>query len=67
MTDKKSFDAQLEEHFLAGAPAIYIQSAEEARVDQLLNGLKDKAKLKRIHEWNLGVWLGGCREQAPLE
>lgn len=66
MTDKKSFDAQLEEHFLAGAPAIYIQSAEEARVDQLLNGLKDKAKLKRIHEWNLGYGWVDVENKRPL-
>lgn len=66
MTEKKSFDVQLEEHFLAGAPAIYIQSAEEARVDQLLNQLKDKAKLKRIHEWNLGYGWVDVENKRPL-
>ena len=54
MDSKKNFEIKLEEHFMAGAPAIYIQSAEEARVDQLLIRLQDTLGLKRIHEWNLG-------------
>ena len=52
MTD--SFTNRLQEHFLAGSPAIYIQSAEESRVDQLLEDLKRATGLKRTHEWNLG-------------
>lgn len=66
MTDKKAFETQLEDHFLAGAPAIYIQSAEEARVDQLLLGLKEKASLKRIHEWNLGYGWVHVDNKLPL-
>lgn len=52
MTD--SFATRLQEHLLAGSPAIYIQSAEESRVDQLLEDLKRATGLKRTHEWNLG-------------
>lgn len=66
MTDKKAFETQLEEHFLAGAPAIYIQSAEEVRVDQLLLELKEKASLKRIHEWNLGYGWVHVDNKLPL-
>ncbi|MFB1631266.1 AAA family ATPase [Pseudomonas sp. AP-1] len=66
MTDRKDFEVQLEEHFLAGAPAIYIQSAEESRVDQLLTRLKSKAKLKRIHEWNLGYGWVDVENKRPL-
>lgn len=52
MTD--SFATRLQAHVLAGSPAIYIQSAEESRVDQLLEDLKRATGLKRTHEWNLG-------------
>jgi len=66
MSEKKDFEVQLEEHFLAGAPAIYIQSAEEARVDQLLMRLKEKNQLKRIHEWNLGYGWVDFESKQPL-
>lgn len=66
MSDKKDFAVQLETHFLAGAPAIYIQSAEESRVDQLLVRLQEKLKLKRIHEWNLGYGWVGFDNKQPL-
>ncbi|RVD77084.1 AAA family ATPase [Pseudomonas koreensis] len=66
MKSKKNFEIKLEEHFLAGAPAIYIQSAEEARVDQLLIRLQDKLGLKRIHEWNLGHGWVDFDNKRPL-
>lgn len=66
MKSKKSFEIKLEEHFLAGAPAIFIQSAEEARVDQLLVRLQDKLGLKRIHEWNLGHGWVDFDNKRPL-
>lgn len=66
MKSKKNFEVKLEEHFLAGAPAIYIQSAEEARVDQLLVRLQDKLGLKRIHEWNLGHGWVDFDNKRPL-
>ena len=66
MKSKKNFEIKLEEHFLAGAPAIYIQSAEEARVDQLLIRLQDTLGLKRIHEWNLGHGWVDFDNKRPL-
>lgn len=66
MKSKKNFEIKLEEHFLAGAPAIYIQSAEESRVDQLLIRLQDKLGLKRIHEWNLGHGWVDFDNKRPL-
>ncbi|KWV84257.1 MULTISPECIES: AAA family ATPase [Pseudomonas] len=66
MNSKKNFEMKLEEHFLAGAPAIYIQSAEEARVDQLLVRLQEKLGLKRIHEWNLGHGWVDFGNKRPL-
>ena len=66
MKSKKNFEVKLEEHFLAGAPAIYIQSAEEARVDQLLVRLQDRLGLKRIHEWNLGHGWVDFENKRPL-
>ncbi|WP_350576362.1 AAA family ATPase [Pseudomonas sp. HY2-MNA-CIBAN-0224] len=66
MKSKKNFEVKLEEHFLAGAPAIYIQSAEETRVDQLLVRLQDKLGLKRIHEWNLGHGWVDFDNKQPL-
>lgn len=66
MKSKKNFEVKLEEHFLAGAPAIYIQSAEEARVDQLLVRLQEKLGLKRIHEWNLGHGWVDFSNKRPL-
>lgn len=66
MKSKKNFEVKLEDHFLAGAPAIYIQSAEEARVDQSLVRLQDKLGLKRIHEWNLGHGWVDFENKRPL-
>ena len=66
MDSKKNFEIKLEEHFMAGAPAIYIQSAEEARVDQLLIRLQDTLGLKRIHEWNLGHGWVDFDNKRPL-
>lgn len=66
MKGKKNFEVQLEEHFLAGAPAIYIQSAEEARVDKLLAQLQGRLKLKRVHEWNLGHGWVDFDNKQPL-
>lgn len=66
MNTYSSFEIKLEEHFLAGAPAIYIQSAEETRVDQLLVRLQDKLRLKRIHEWNLGHGWVDFDNKRPL-
>lgn len=66
MNSKKNFEMKLEEHFLAGAPAIYIQSAEEARIDQLLVRLQEKIGLKRIHEWNLGYGWVDFGNKRPL-
>jgi len=57
---------KLEEHFLAGAPAIYVHSAEESRVDQLLVALKEKLGLRRIHEWNLGHGWVDFDNKRPL-
>ncbi|WP_324730642.1 AAA family ATPase [Pseudomonas paeninsulae] len=61
-----NFEVKLEEHFLAGAPAIYIQSAEEARVDRLLIRLQGELGLKRIHEWNLGHGWVDFDNKRPL-
>ena len=66
MNRKKNFEVNLEEHFLAGAPAIYIQSAEEARVDQLLIRLQEKLGLQRVHEWNLGHGWVDFDNKRPL-
>ncbi|WP_409280656.1 hypothetical protein [Pseudomonas defluvii] len=66
MTNKPVFSAQLEAQLRAGAPAIFIHSAEEARVDQLLIPLQERLGLKRIHEWNLGHgWIDFTNKQ-PL-
>lgn len=57
---------KLEEHFLAGSPAIYIHSAEEARVDQLLVRLQERLGLRCIHEWNLGHGWVDFDNKQPL-
>lgn len=64
--NSKDIFQKLEEHFLAGAPAIYVHSAEETRVDQLLVALKEKLGLRRIHEWNLGHGWVDFDNKRPL-
>lgn len=66
MTNKPVFSAQLEAQLRAGAPAIFIHSAEEARVDQLLIALQERLGLKRIHEWNLGHGWVDFTNKQPL-
>lgn len=61
-----SLQEQFKQHFLAGSPALYIQSAEEARVDQLLSAIASSLGL-RAREWNLGYgWVEFNTKQPVL-
>lgn len=64
--NSKDMLQKLEAHFLAGSPAIYIHSAEESRVDQLLARFKEKLRLRHIHEWNLGHGWVDFDNKQPL-
>lgn len=57
---------QFKSHVQAGCPAVYIQSAEEQRVDQLLQAVAADLKL-RVREWNLGYgWVDFEHKQPVL-
>lgn len=57
---------QFKHHIQAGCPAVYLQSAEEQRVDQLLHAVACDLTL-RVREWNLGYgWVDFEHKNAVL-
>jgi SpoVK/Ycf46/Vps4 family AAA+-type ATPase len=72
MQKEISFNQRFKTHLLAGCPGVFIQSGEEARVDQLLTELAAGLGL-HVKEWNLGYgWVKfdnkqPIRELAPRE
>ena len=62
----QDFNHKFSTHFLAGYPGLFIQSGEEARVDQLLKTLASEHSL-HIMEWNLGYGWVKFDSKQPLQ
>ncbi|WP_081087875.1 AAA family ATPase [Burkholderia cepacia] len=61
-----SFSEQLRTHLAAGAPAFYVQTREEARLDRLLRAeCGARRTFTRVIEWNPGLGLVGFEDKQP--